>query len=145
MAVKILVAGDVMIDRYLHGCVEQPNPDGRGAVFRVDRVQESLGGAAAVARIVRGLGASVFLLGVAGKEAAGRRLIELLDAVGVSHRIMLAEDRVTTLKERRVTAGRLLPDRVDYESRNPIGCQEAHELVETASRFGLWDVVLVSD
>ena len=142
---KILVVGDVMIDRFLHGSVERPNPDGRGAVFRVERVEESLGGAAAVARIVRGLGASVFLVGVAGKDAAGRRLIELLDAAGVSHRIMLTEDRVTTVKERRVAAGRLLANRVDYESRNPIRRQEARRLVDTARRFGQWDAVLVSD
>jgi len=142
---KILVAGDVMIDRYLHGCVERPNPDGRGLVFRFNRVQEGPGGAAAVAQIAGGLGASVFLLGVAGKDAAGRRLIELLDAAGVSHRIMLAEGRVTTVKERRVAAGCLLPDRVDYESRKPIGCQEARQLVDAARRFGPWDVVLVSD
>ena len=142
---KILVVGDVMIDRYLHGCVERSNPDGRGVVFRVDEVQESLGGAAAVARVVRGLGASVLLLGFAGKDAAGRRLIELLDAAGVCHRIMLAENRVTTAKERRVADGRLLPDRVDYESRKPIGCQEARRLVDAARRFGPWDGVLVSD
>jgi len=43
--VKILVAGDVMVDRYLHGSVERRNPDGQGTVFRVERVQESLGGA----------------------------------------------------------------------------------------------------
>jgi len=142
---KILVVGDVMIDRYLHGCVERANPDGRGVVFRVDQVHESLGGAAAVARIVRGLGASAFLLGVAGKGAAGRRLIELLDAAGVSHRIVLAEDRVTTVKERRVADSRLLPDRVDYESRMPIGCQEARRLVDVAGQAGPWDAVLVSD
>ncbi|MBC7452258.1 MAG: hypothetical protein H7335_00840, partial [Massilia sp.] len=81
-AVRILVVGDVMLDRYWFGEVSRISPEAPVPVVRIERREERLGGAANVARNVASLGAHCALLGVVGADEAGAQVAHLL---GESH------------------------------------------------------------
>src|SRR5450830_1674102 len=77
-AVRILVAGDVMLDRYWFGEVSRISPEAPVPIVRVEKREERLGGAANVARNIASLGAHVGLLGVVGQDEAGEHVARLL-------------------------------------------------------------------
>ena len=79
----ITVVGDLILDRYLFGDASKLNPEQPGVVIRVDKEEDRLGGAAAVAMIVAGLGARVTLAGVIGRDEPGDRLRRLVDSHGI--------------------------------------------------------------
>ena len=75
---RILVVGDVMLDRYWFGDVARISPEAPVPVVKVERVEERPGGAANVARNCAALGAKVALLSVVGADEAGQTLARLL-------------------------------------------------------------------
>ena len=83
---RILVVGDVMLDRYWFGDVSRISPEAPVPVVKVDRSEDRPGGAANVARNAAALGARVTLLSVVGKDEPGQRLRELLRADGITAR-----------------------------------------------------------
>ncbi|MBU6305444.1 MAG: D-glycero-beta-D-manno-heptose-7-phosphate kinase, partial [Betaproteobacteria bacterium] len=74
---RVLVVGDVMLDRYWFGDVERISPEAPVPVVRVQQMEERLGGAANVARNISALGAQATLMGVVGQDEAGRSIREL--------------------------------------------------------------------
>src|SRR5882757_11041166 len=77
--VRVLVVGDVMLDRYWFGEVERISPEAPVPVVRVRSTEERLGGAANVARNVVSVGARAGLLSVVGADEAGTALSRLID------------------------------------------------------------------
>ena len=75
---RVLVVGDVMLDRYWFGEVSRISPEAPVPVVKIDRSEERPGGAANVARNIAALGARVTLLSVVGRDQAGRTLESLL-------------------------------------------------------------------
>lgn len=76
-ASRVLVVGDVMLDRYWFGDVERISPEAPVPVVKMGRVEDRLGGAANVARNIAALGAQASLLGVIGRDEAGKTVREL--------------------------------------------------------------------
>ena len=70
--VRLLVVGDIMLDRYWFGDVSRISPEAPVPVVKVERQEERLGGAANVARNAAALGAMTALLSVVGDDDAGR-------------------------------------------------------------------------
>ena len=136
----ITVVGDLILDRYLIGDATKLNPEMPGVVIRVEKEEDRLGGAAAVAMIAAGLGARVTLAGVVGRDEAGDRLRRLIDGHDIEPHLWI-DDRPTTWKQRIVARGQLRPDRCDREVTTPIGKHAAQFL----SAVPLGDMVLVSD
>ena len=112
----VLVAGDVMIDRFIVGRVTRISPEAPVPVVRFQAEHVRLGGAANVAHNIVALGGRVALVGVVGHDAAGATLREHLAAAGVNAD-GLVEDagRPTTEKVRLVTARNQQVARIDYE------------------------------
>lgn len=108
----ITVVGDLILDRYLIGDATKLNPEMPGVVIRVDKEDDRLGGAAAVAMLAAGFGAKMTLVGVVGDDEPGDRLRELLDAHGIESHVWV-DLRPTTWKQRIVARGQLRPDRCD--------------------------------
>src|SRR5213079_952561 len=81
---RILVVGDVMLDRYWFGDVERISPEAPVAVAKIARTEERPGGAANVARNIAALGASATLLSVTGDDEAGKALERLLEGERVT-------------------------------------------------------------
>src|SRR5471032_3153026 len=75
---RVLVVGDVMLDRYWFGDVSRISPEAPVPVVKFSRSEERPGGAANVARNAAALGARVTLLSVVGRDEPGRTLHELL-------------------------------------------------------------------
>ncbi|HEY9445936.1 MAG TPA: D-glycero-beta-D-manno-heptose-7-phosphate kinase [Burkholderiales bacterium] len=113
--VRMLVVGDVMLDRYWFGEVGRISPEAPVPVVKIERMQERPGGAANVARNAAALGVRVNLLSVVGRDEAGSRLRQLLGEDGVSHRLYDDASIATTVKLRVIARSQQLL-RVDFET-----------------------------
>ena len=80
---NILVAGDIMLDRYWYGLTSRISPEAPVPVVKVDTIEDRPGGAANVAINITSLGASCRLVGLTGVDAAARTLHNRLSEVNV--------------------------------------------------------------
>lgn len=117
---RILVAGDLMLDRYVWGAVERISPEAPIPVLKVAEQEDRPGGAFRVAAALAALDARVEAAGVVGDDADGAALRRLLDEFGVDAKAVLSlPDRPTTVKTRLVARVQQL-FRVDREVSDPI-------------------------
>jgi len=150
-APRILLVGDVMLDRYLFGDVERISPEAPIPILRVARHEHRLGGAGSVASMLAALGARASLAAVVGDDAEGRDVRELLAKIDVDIACLPpVADRCTTLKERLLgRAGQRYPHqmvRVDREDDRPIEPAVAEMLLQAIEqRLADVDLVLISD
>ncbi len=143
-AARILVVGDIMLDRYWFGEVDRISPEAPVPVVRVARREDRLGGAANVARNIVALGAQVGLLGVIGADEAGIRVRTLTREAGV--RDHLVEDPAgmdTTLKMRVLGRQQQLL-RVDFEQGPGAGALDALD-AGLADILADYDLLVLSD
>ncbi len=99
---RILVVGDVMLDRYLLGEVTRISPEAPVPVLRTVREETRPGGAANVAANVAAMGAHCTLLGVVGADAAADEVVRLVAAHGVQAALVADPAQATTQKTRLV-------------------------------------------
>ena len=97
---RVLVVGDVMLDRYWFGDVSRISPEAPVPVVKFSRSEERPGGAANVARNAAALGARVTLLSVVGRDEAGRKLHALLRKEKITARLHHDRTIDTTVKLR---------------------------------------------
>ena len=112
---RVLVVGDVMLDRYWFGDVDRISPEAPVPVVRIQDVDERLGGAANVARNITALGASAVLMGVVGDDESGHRVHELIAACGIDDQVFDDGQARTTVKLRVIGRQQQLL-RADFES-----------------------------
>ena len=112
--VRVLVAGDVMLDRYWFGDVSRISPEAPVPVVHVKRTEERPGGAANVARNVTALGAACRLLSVVGNDEPARALEALLEKEKVKSSLHRDEALSTTVKLRVIGQQQQLL-RIDFE------------------------------
>jgi D-beta-D-heptose 7-phosphate kinase/D-beta-D-heptose 1-phosphate adenosyltransferase len=149
--VRVLVLGDVMLDRYTWGDAERVSPEAPVLVLRAEQEEVRLGGAASVAALLRHLNARVTLAGVIGDDAGGRTVRKLLDEAGIDDTPVLVDsDRCTTTKERFVgrVDGRNPHQmlRVDHEVSHPIEGPIQDRLRKgVGERLQGFQAILVSD
>jgi len=111
---RLLVVGDLMLDRYWFGDVQRISPEAPVPVVRVTRSEERLGGAANVAFNATALGVHATLIGVVGEDEPGRRIEALARARGIDLRLAHDPQLATTIKLRIVGRQQQLL-RVDFE------------------------------
>src|SRR5262245_30452770 len=100
---RVLVVGDVMLDRYIWGNAARISQEAPVILLHADRREERLGGASSVSMMLRALGARVSLAGVVGADADGLRVRQMLTDHGVNQECVLADPaRPTTVKERYI-------------------------------------------
>jgi len=143
---RVLVLGDVMLDRYVYGRVERVSPEAPVPVLKIDHEQAMPGGAGNVARNIAALGARAVLIGVIGEDEAGRQLQALLAADSrIVTRLALDPSRPTTQKTRFMAERHQLL-RADAESAAPAAAAVAAELVQSfTGALAEVDVVVLSD
>lgn len=148
---RILLVGDVMLDRYQWGDVERISPEAPIPVLRVSRQEHRLGGAGNVAAMLAALGARPVLAAVTGDDPEASVVGRLLEEIGVDRRGLICDpDRPTTVKERLLgRSQQRYPHhmmRVDRESTKPVAVPLAEQLLGQV-RDGLddADLVVVSD
>lgn len=121
---RVLVVGDVMLDRYWFGEVSRISPEAPVPVVKVDRVEERPGGAANVARNVAALGAPASLLSVVGRDEAGRSLRQLLTRERIKASLH-NDPTISTTVKLRVIGRRQQLLRADFET------PPSHEVLAT--------------
>jgi rfaE bifunctional protein kinase chain/domain len=141
---KILVIGDVMLDRYWFGDVKRISPEAPVPVLRVSKVDERPGGAANVARNIAALGAQVALLSVVGADEAGIALEKLLNEHHNLSAQLHRDDSISTIIKLRAVARHQQLLRIDFETA------PSHEvlhavLADFRARLPQADVVVLSD
>ena len=142
-AARVLVVGDVMLDRYWFGEVSRISPEAPVPVVRMSRTEDRPGGAANVARNAAALGAQVSLLSVVGEDEAGNCLDRLLAESSVSAHLFRDPALQTTLKLRVVGRSQQLL-RIDFEQK-PQADTLAAKLQTYAALVAAHDLVLLSD
>jgi rfaE bifunctional protein kinase chain/domain len=140
---RILVVGDVMLDRYWFGECDRVSPEAPVPVVRVSRTEERLGGAANVARNIASIGAQAALLTVVGDDEAGRRLMTLLQESAIKSHLH-ADPTLSTTVKLRVIARQQQMLRVDFEN-SPAKEVLAAQLDEFAALVPTYDAVVMSD
>ena len=141
--VRLLVVGDVMLDRYWFGDVSRISPEAPVPVVKVERIEERLGGAANVARNAVALGAQTALLSVVGDDEAGRSLSRLLEEGEIDAGLHVDPDIDTTVKLRVIGRQQQLL-RIDFETTPSHEILQA-KLSEFVSRVEECDAVILSD
>ena len=140
---RILVVGDVMLDRYWFGDVSRISPEAPVPVVKIERMEERPGGAANVARNCAALGAKVALLSVVGTDEAGQALGRLLADSAIDASLYEDGQLNTTVKLRVVGRQQQLL-RIDFENAPAHEVLEA-KLAEFQQRLPQCDVVILSD
>ena len=142
-AARILVAGDVMLDRYWFGDVSRISPEAPVPVVRVERRDERLGGAANVARNVAALGAQTGLLGIVGADEAGDQVEQLLTNLRIQS-YLNRDVAISTIIKLRVIGRQQQLLRIDFESP-PTDTVLRDKLTRFNALLPQYDVIVLSD
>src|SRR6266852_9702144 len=131
---RVLVIGDVMLDQFIWGCVSRISPEAPVPVVDFERESFMPGGAANVARNLTALKASADLLGVIGRDEAGKKLASLLEEQRVHCDGLLQHfDRTTSIKT-RIIAHQQQVVRMDRETRAELDEVATQRLIEIAGQ-----------
>jgi len=140
---RLLVIGDVMLDRYWHGSASRVSPEAPVPVVQVTSREDRPGGAGNVALNIAALGSAVRLVGVVGDDETGLELLSRLKAAGVYCDFLQSEEKPTITKLRIISQHQQLI-RLDFEkafeASDIIGLQDkAKSLVDDSQVMVLSD------
>lgn len=141
--VRILVVGDVMLDRYWFGDVARISPEAPVPVVKVHKQEARLGGAANVARNAASLGVQTTILSIVGHDEAGAQVAALLAEAGV-HAHLHQDDNVDTIIKLRVIGRQQQLLRIDFETP-PSDSVLADKLASFHALIADYDLVILSD
>lgn len=143
---KILVVGDVMVDRYYSGTVRRISPEAPVPVVEVTGESQRFGGAANVAHNIRRLGAAVELCGLVGADTEGDWLREELDRSGIGNKGILTTSLTPTILKCRIVAHHQQVVRFDREGTGHVARKTRQRVEEYIA--AVWedvDAAVVSD
>jgi len=147
-AARLLVVGDLMLDRFIWGEVERLSPEAPVPVLRVVSENFSLGGAANVIHNICALGGRATACGLVGSDEAGKRIVKALQRVGASTAGVCVDRSFQTIEKSRIIASPHHQQivRLDREDSQPIAARTSKRLAafirDNARRF---DAIVVSD
>ncbi len=121
---RVLVVGDIMLDRYLFGEVHRISPEAPVPIISLTKDMSKIGGAGNVALNVAGLGSKVRLLSLVGSDESGAHIRQLLSEEQIDEDgILISDSRKTTVKSRIISSGQHLM-RIDSEDKFDVTDQE---------------------
>jgi len=142
--IKVLVVGDIMLDKYVIGTVDRISPEAPVPIVNVIEEYSTLGGCGNVVRNVKELGAQVDCLSSVGHDIEGSTIVNELKKIGVND-LILNKSKRTIVKERIISEHRLVQMlRIDREVNITIPGKEAIEYLDSFSN-GNYDIILISD
>lgn len=131
---RILVVGDLMLDKYIHGTVERISPEAPVPVVRVLKERQVPGGAANVAWNVCALGGQAVIAGVVGQDLPGDDLVRLMEGQGVCTAAVRKSRGLHTTVKMRVLADRQQVVRVDWDPDREFPREDVDAFCELVSR-----------
>jgi D-beta-D-heptose 7-phosphate kinase / D-beta-D-heptose 1-phosphate adenosyltransferase len=143
---RVLVLGDVMLDRFVYGTIERISPEAPIPVIAIDRTVDMPGGAGNVVRNLAAMGGRATLIGVVGSDVWADSLdAQLRKVPSVQARLIVDRSRPTTVKTRYVADTQQVL-RADRESREPLANDtETRLLEEYETALADTDIVILSD
>jgi rfaE bifunctional protein kinase chain/domain len=144
--IKVLVVGDVMLDRYWWGSMTRISPEAPVPIVNLERESYLAGGAANVAANIKGLGAVPYLVGIIGDDIEGKILADSLEAQGISAKnLVKISPRPTTVKT-RIVAHHQQISRIDREEINNLSASEEEMVWQKCLELvdGV-DIIIISD
>ncbi|MBX3243987.1 MAG: D-glycero-beta-D-manno-heptose-7-phosphate kinase [Acidobacteria bacterium] len=143
---KILVVGDVMLDRYWWGDVTRISPEAPVPVVRITNDTFAAGGAANVAANIAGLGATPILIGIVGDDPEAKELSTALEKQSVSSSFLSSSGTRSTIVKTRIVAHGQHVVRVDREMITPLSENEQAAITDVfSSHIDSADALLISD
>ena len=142
---KILVVGDIMLDRFIFGNVHRISPEAPVPV--VDSVKEKycLGGCGNVLRNLANLGVETSVLSVIGEDQAGRKINKDLKTKKISNRYIVTSKSIRTTEKMRIVAEGQQLVRVDWDSRNLTNQSINQILIKVSKNIKEVDGIIISD
>ena len=142
-SVRLLVVGDVMLDRYWFGDVSRISPEAPVPVVRIERREARLGGAANVARNAAALGTHCGLLGVVGNDEAGDEVEQILRDSSIDT-YLKRDEQISTIVKLRVIGRQQQMVRIDFEEA-PSETTLRDKLTQFKAILPDYDVIIFSD
>jgi D-glycero-beta-D-manno-heptose-7-phosphate kinase len=143
---RILVIGDLMLDEFIWGKVSRISPEAPVPVVNVTGESYYPGGAANVARNLREFTEHAAVMGLAGTDGPGRRLVELLSAAGIDTSGVQQDPAFATIVKTRIVARNQQVVRVDRERNAPLTAAQTARAMEDVERSaGAVDAIIVAD
>lgn len=143
---RVLIVGDVMVDRFLIGAVSRISPEAPVPILEFDREEQRMGGAANVAHNMAALGGAVTLVGATGRDEGADLVRNAAADAGITARLVADAGRRTTMKVRLVTGRNQQVARIDYENDHEItGSVEETVLQHVHAAVEGVDAIVVSD
>lgn len=143
---KILVVGDVILDKYIKGVVNRISPEAPIQIVEVDQETTVLGGAGNVANNICSLGGMAYIAGLIGKDENGALCKSLLERVKINTTEIVTDSSRPTTTKVRVIADRQQIVRFDYEKTYSITTEEENELIAKINKVApSMDAIVVSD
>jgi D-beta-D-heptose 7-phosphate kinase/D-beta-D-heptose 1-phosphate adenosyltransferase len=139
---RVLVFGDVMLDRYWHGSTERISAEAPIPVVDIQEVEDRLGGAANVALNIASLGGAAGLIGAVGEDESATILRAKLGSAGIEDGLVTMSDRPTITKFRIVSRKQQLV-RADFELTDDIDSNVFQPMLD--KRLQTCDVLVLSD
>jgi D-beta-D-heptose 7-phosphate kinase/D-beta-D-heptose 1-phosphate adenosyltransferase len=144
--IKVLIVGDIMLDRYWWGSVSRISPEAPVPIVTLDETSLLAGGAANVAANVVGLGAKPYLVGVIGDDVEAKMLSKVLRETNISSNFLVSLKNSRTTVKTRIVAHNQHVVRIDQEDTRALSKEEEQvifKIIETI--IDDVDIVIMSD
>lgn len=144
--VRILVVGDVMLDRYYYGEVTRISPEAPVPINHVTKISDTMGGSANVAHNLALSGCQTFIAGFVGNDYHCQTLLDKFTARGIDYRGVIHREAPTTTKL-RIIGGNQQMLRLDFEDTSPVEEMYEQRLVDFVEQMVQQnlDAVILSD
>lgn len=142
---KILVVGDIFLDRYIYGVVERLNPEAPVPILHAKKEKNATGGAGNSAKNAAFLGATTTCIGVVGNDESAELLEQSAKDEGYTP-VLVRNKNISTIVKKRYIVGSQQLLRVDYEDIMELSSDVEDRLIEEiATRAAQVDAIIVSD
>ena len=144
---KILVIGDIMLDKYFFGEATRLSPEAPIPILHKKRETVVLGGAANVARNLVRANQNVWIMSVIGKDEEGKQLKAILEENKINTELLITDNtRVTTVKTRMIGPNNAQMLRLDVEDTTPISEEISNTMIKKfEEKVKDFDIILISD
>ncbi|MEI0558955.1 D-glycero-beta-D-manno-heptose-7-phosphate kinase [Brachyspira intermedia] len=148
---KVLVIGDLMLDRFTYGDVIRISPEAPVPVLHVNHEENYLGGAGNVARNISALlgnnnNDNIFIIGVIGHDKAADVIIDNMNYSNISSNGLVVDDTRSTITKTRIVAGTQQIVRIDEENTSPFSSNIVKNIEKSfINNIDKYNVVIISD
>lgn len=143
---KVGIIGDLMLDQFTYGKIERMSPEAPVSIILTKKEVFMPGGAGNTAANIVALGGEVFVIGVVGKDCAGKKLLEELKKRGIKTKGIIRYSKKPTIQKTRLLDGNKQVLRVDKEDAAPIDGATEKKILKFASlSIKKWDAIVISD